>query len=203
MSKLSSLAAKHGLTPKQEEKKPGKKSLASIPAPKAVINSVDDYLLAEADKSDAEARLAVAQDVIRDFALNHAVKIHEMDNFQLEASQGSVNVVFKDQYSLKDKDLLVSELKKFNIDPAKHIKEETSLNFAFDKMTEKEQNALFAFLKKDLGQGRFAEIVTESTKTTIKGLKDEIARVAKNRSDLESLKQASGMYNPTIAKRKD
>ena len=202
MSKLAKDMAKAGLDPLKSKTETKKSSLAALSASPGVMAAVDSYLSAESDLVAAELQLKTASKEIVNFAIDTAIRTKSMTNVEIAGSKGAVGVIFKDQYSLKDKSQLDSVLKAHNLNPDDFIKEKTTINFAYDVLTDEEKTKLFKFLSEELGKDRMGQIVTESTKYEIKGLKDRLAVIAKNREDFDNLKEVSGMYTPTVAKRK-
>lgn len=201
MSQLAKYAAKHKMKVKKDE--PAKKSkVKSVDCPDSTKTSVDEYLRGVAMRDEAAAIIAEASGDIVDFSLDHALKARSMANITLEGDEGAVNVNFKEQYSLKDREPLDKLLKKKGLNPDDFVSTETKMVFDFDKMSEKEREKLFGFLAKEFGGERFGELVAEKTSYKITGLKDQMPLIAKNRADLDVIREASGHFTPTVARRK-
>lgn len=201
MSKMAKDLSKFGLEAKKAAPAKAKKSLATVDAPAKIVGAVDAMIKANQEKAQAEAKLAECQNTIREFSFEQVLKTKDMDNFQIEGSTGAVNVVFKDQYTMKDRAPLDALLKKYKKNPEDYIEEKTALKFDYDGMSDDEKKKLFGFLSKEFGAERFKALVTEETKFAIKGLKDEMPVLAKDRAALDEIRQASGQHAPTVVVR--
>jgi hypothetical protein len=199
-SNLAKDLQKFGLKAAKKETK-SKSKMVTANAPKEIVNVVDNFLQAQSKIAELEAELAEAAAKIKDFALDNALKSKSMENVIIEAKEGSVNINFKDQYSLNSREELDAFLKSKKLDPDKFITEKTELLFDYNKMTEKEKKDLFTFVSKTMGQERFSQLVQDKTSYSIKGLKDVMPEVCKNREELDELRNLSKHYSPTVAKR--
>ena len=201
-SKVSSSLEKFGLTAKKKKTKKEKSRLPVVENSE-MASQVDSFLEAERRESAASSEKKEAAAQIQIFAIDHAKDIKSMGNFILKGTTGMVNISYKDQYELKDREDLDEVLKeKFDLDPDEFIDEVPTLKFEFNKLTDEEKEKFLTFLSEEFGQDRFEQIVTADTKyKPKKGLKDRIVAEAKTMEDLAAFREASGHHTPTILTR--
>jgi hypothetical protein len=211
-SKLTQALEKGGVFTVQKSSKKKSSNMPEAKAPSTVKAAVDQFLKAQIAFNDAKAQIETATGAIRSYALDHAFDQKTLDNFQIVADEGAVNVIIKEQYSaltdvensegVNPKEELVKFLKSKKVKPEDVIEEESTVAFNFDALTKEEQKKLLNFITKELGAERASEVVSDQTTYKISGLKDQMLKICKTREEFDKLRELSGHFAPTIAVRK-
>lgn len=201
---LDQALAKAGL--ESNDKKGAKKTkMVTVATDKAMASKIDRYLELQdvIDNATAESKAATAD--IREFAYGYVVKNKETENIILSGTKGEINVNFKDQYTNLDAER-AEELRKAlvakDINPERHIKEESEVKFDFNALTDSEREALVGFLSNTLGMDRYKQVVTTKTVYKVTGLKDEMITKCNTVEEFQELRSLSSHYDATVARRK-